>query len=812
MSTSAARSKEPFSLATFWRNLEAKSALCIAIIISLAPFWRGLFFQANQLAFSLPIFAIGILWFFKMQSMPKLEKLDWAVLGLSVLYVASNTVAQNRYQALCWGLQMSAMAVIYFILSRELMDRVNLQKMVLHILTLMNSAVALVGISAYTGMIWGLTDAVLYGRLTATFQYPNTAAAFFNVGMVLCLLMMEYVKPTWQKAMYSGLYVMQVMAFFLCRSRIAFMQFPVILLGLFLLVPWRHKLRVMLIGGTGTIAGMLVTNRLQALYDIAYEAGEIWSADKGLGIRLNWNLTSSQSVMWSLAGIAIGVLAWFAFQPLLKKLDEYKMSTKKHLQLTYGILGVTVLIGILIVSSLFVPSVSQAMQSILSPILPADLTNAITNISSEDQNYTSRIMFIQNGIQIGMNYPWFGTGGGGYASVYSRYQPIFATSRFTHSQPFQVLSETGFPGFIAYLAMWGITTGMCLIILWKSFHSEEEDPRHLLLAGLLPAVWAIGAHSTFDFDLTYISMQMQLYVLMALIAAVCWSGTQRPRTHALATASTGKRVFGRSRHNAPLTAYLVPIILAFMIVVNVPMLVSENIVESLTGVNDPQQIIAGYESAISWTNFNSNMLGNYTRWRINMLASTDNQQQQIEHLRRALELSEMAVANDSLNPDTLYYRQLCYFYTGDWAKGVSGAFELAEASPYWPAGYELAATSLNRSFFALTQSNELHTLRSAASNARQWEGLLEDSKHGVANVASLQLCVAMANAIEGRYDAAERYALLAVEDEQTVAWAGMLIAAIAEKHGLIDEANQLLSSPIYSGARESAEYQAMLRW
>ena len=784
-----------------FQKIEAKSALLITIIISLAPFWRGLFFQADQLMFSIPVFLIGIIWFWRLRHNPEMSKLDWAVVVLSLLYAVSNIVSQNRYQALCWAIQMVALAVIYFIISRELTDKPKIILLVLRIMTFMSSLVALNGLLAYTGLVWGLTDAVLGDRLTATFQYPNTAAAFFNTGMILCLLMAEKVENKWEKALYSGLYSLQVIAFFLCRSRIAFLQLAIILLGFFLLIPWRNKIRVAVIGGLNTIASMLITNILQDLFKKAQEADEIWHAGHGLGIRLHWSATGGEALLWSLIAFAIGVGLYLILDRTLRGFDSREPSRARQRSFTYGVIGLTAVVGLLIVSSIFVPVVSEGMRFVLSPILPTDLINAITNISITDQNLTSRIMFIGNAIGIAKDYPLLGTGGGGYASVYSRYQPIFSTSRFTHSQPFQVLSETGIPGFIAYLSIWGFGTWLAFKILWQSFNAEQDDERHLLLAGLVPAVWAIGAHSTFDFDLTYVAMQMWVYVLFALIAAIAWTGTNRLVIHA---PSGGGKASRRTR--VPFTSYVVPIIICIMLLPNIPMLISEQIVESITAANDVQKTIDGYEDAINWCNFNSNMMQRYVRIRLELMSQTSDTDQQLAHLQRAYEIADMAVHNDRLNPDTLYYLQRCFYYGGEWNRGIVTAKELADASPFWPSGLELAGATYTRGFLLLTEQNRLGELRSYAEEVASWDGRLAEP------TAYQSLAMGMANAILGKAAQAEKHLERAIQEQSTFDLSLMLLVSLYQNQGMPSEASRILSEVGMPNVYERAEYQTMAKW
>jgi len=827
---------------SLWNRFNSSSALLIALIITLAPFWRGLFFTIDQLAFSIPIFSIGLVWFWRLRKNLKVDKLDLTVLGLTAMYCLSNVVAQNRYQALGWALQLVAMAIIYLILSRELLGFPKAMHQLLQLMVVMSSLVALNGLLAYSGLVWGLVDAVLYDRLTATFQYPNTAAAFFNTGMILCLLAMEMAEKRWQKGLYSGLYLLQVIAFFLCRSRIAFMQFAVLLLGMLILAPWKHKLRLGAVGGANLVLGMVATNRMQELFRRANEAGEIWRQGAGMpaGMRLNLSPMSLQGLGWVLGAFLMGVALYYLLSPLLASWERSTPSRARQRQVTYGILVGTVIMGLLIVSSLFIPALSEVMRTILGPFLPVDLTNAITNISASDVNYTSRLMFMGNALSIARDYPLLGTGGGGYASVYSRYQPIFSTSRFTHSQPFQVLSEAGIPGMLFYIGMWVLATWMVLRLLWRSFQAEEDDPRHLYLAGLLPAIWAIGAHSTFDFDLTYVAMQMWVYTMLAFISAICHSPAEVFAAHheelvtgktspsPVAREATSRATEGRGRRSTsaaasksspPLIAYVVPISLAILLFFNLPMYVSEVLAEQAGRELDYYQSFAIYDNSLSWIDYNSRVLNEYVKECLAFLTMVEDAGTRQAILDRAIALSTEALANDPLNPDWHFYLQLVHYYNNDWGKAHPGAYELIKASPYWPSGYDLASRIFARSLLNLTERGETNQLRELARYITSWEAVISNPLHannfssqsGFAP-ANINLCLAMAHVILHNDAQGQQYISLALESLDTISWAALLQAALLQRQGNVEGANMILNLDEMEGARESDIYQIMLLW
>ena len=820
-------------------NHEYFFPLSLTLIVSLAPFWRGLFFSSEQLAFSVPIFLIGIVWFWRLKQNLKMESLDWAVVVLSGMYILSNLVAQNRYQALTWALQMAAMAVIYFILSREMTGKRSLMHIILGVMTVFNTFNALVGVLAYTGLVWGLVDAVLGDRLTSTFQYPNTAAAFYNTGMILCLVLAECYEKRWQKALFSGMFVLQVIAFFLCRSRIAFMQFAVILLLYILLLPWKNKVSSGILCGVNLIIGMVATRMMQTLFVLAEEAGQIWRHGGAMpfGIRLNIDTMTIQGLALSLGACLVGALLCYGLRPILEVLARKEPSRLGHRRLTACIFGAASLLGLLIIGSLFIPYISEGMRFVLSPFLPPDLINAITNISADDINFTHRIMFIQNGIRIGLTYPILGTGGGGYASVYSMFQPIFSISRFTHSQPFQVLSETGFPGFFAFIAIWAFATWYGMKLLWKSFFADGDDPRHLLMAGLIPAIWAIGAHSTFDFDMTYISIQMWVYALLALIFALTFSSAEsftapqvlaepQAAVRSPATGTARRRGQGsplrqaRSSEDAsPVIAYIIPIFLAILLAFNAPMVVAEMIYESRFQATTVDELFEIYQRSLRWIGFNNRVLGDYTRARFDQLVVAEDGHTVLLHLERALDASRQAVANDPLNPDVLINYLTCYFYYDNWQEGLDVAFRLLDSSPFWHVGYDLAARIYTSAFIGLTEQGEIIQLRELARQVVTWDEMINNPLHRNNFLNNphfrpghVQLAIAMAAFITGDDLMTQRYIDMAIEDMDILVSAALLQAALFHRQGDTENAQEILSFEIMGQPGLAEMFQVMLRW
>jgi len=248
------------------------------------------------------------------------------------------------------------------------------------------------------------------------------------------------------------------------------------------------------------------------------------------------------------------------------------------------------------------------------------------------------------------------------------------------------------------------------------------------------------------------------------------------------------------------------------------MTVHEKITESVTRTGVYDERFAIYEIALRWINYNSRMLVDYATDRLDLFTRLQDIESMRPHLLRAIQLTADAVENDPLNPDVLYRRQMCYYYSSDWGEGIDGAFNLIEASPFWAGGYNLAALSLNQGFLNLTDRNQFTQLREVARRVADWQEIIENPLHGQFNTGgdfsagNIHLCLAIANVILGNDSIAQSYIDRAIEDPDALTWAAMLQAALFNRQGLIAEANQILNHEVMEGARESEMFQLMSKW
>lgn len=103
------------------------------------------------------------------------------------------------------------------------------------------------------------------------------------------------------------------------------------------------------------------------------------------------------------------------------------------------------------------------------------------------------------------DFPIFGTGFGTYQYIYMKYRPNLTYSKFPHSIPLQILSETGIIGFIVYVIF---------IISILYYLVKNYNKRDILYKSFTVAFISLLIHSFLDFDL---SIPVMLYIFSTLL-------------------------------------------------------------------------------------------------------------------------------------------------------------------------------------------------------------------------------------------------------------------------------------------------------
>jgi hypothetical protein len=122
-------------------------------------------------------------------------------------------------------------------------------------------------------------------------------------------------------------------------------------------------------------------------------------------------------------------------------------------------------------------------------------------------------MYYGDAINIIKDYPFIGTGGGGWRVFYEKYQSESYTSRELHNQFLQICVDTGILGLISYLSL--IFFGF--LSLKKSITSVLNNKDRIVLAGIASVLAVLLLHSCIDFTMSLPSIAIIFWVLLGII-------------------------------------------------------------------------------------------------------------------------------------------------------------------------------------------------------------------------------------------------------------------------------------------------------
>lgn len=324
-------------------------------------------------------------------------------------------------------------------------------------------------------------------RLTSTFQYANSYAAFLIALLLGAVYLIVYSNKWYSKVLHSFMLVPIIISFLLTLSRGGLVILPIILLFIlpFIKLPRQIIYLLHLI-----IAGVLSFFILGNVTDI------------GQQVHIQHNPSNVSKGIWLLVGISllcsivISALQQFLF-PFFNRWMENKVKIRfanvllPGSALILGSLGFYLLFG----SSSFVN------------MLPDYIKQRIENINFAQHSVLERETFYKDSMKLFKDYPIIGAGGGAWAALYEKYQNNPYVSRQTHNFFIQYLLESGILGLF-------ILCGLLIYIFilyfrqFKLSPNFDESGKHLYYI----LVTSILIHSVIDFDMSYVFLGSLVFI------------------------------------------------------------------------------------------------------------------------------------------------------------------------------------------------------------------------------------------------------------------------------------------------------------
>lgn len=456
----------------------------IAIVLFMSPFFRGLFFPAEQykaLLFMALVFWLICLWRYKERHLSFFGvPLDYLVLALPLVYLVSCFNAVNTGTAVNEVLKNILYFMVFWSVSRVVGGREDAVR-ILTVVYMAALGVSLAGLMTATGVIY-IDAGFLNGRIYSFLQYPNALASYLAAALFMGLYL-------WQsdgKAYFRNYNVLRPYIYTFCtyiictvlvgtRSNGGLLVFVLMLAVYFLFIKGSDKLRVL-----SHLLSAFVPGAIAAI----------------LFLKSALNNAPGKAWLFILAGAALAV----ALQYIIDRLTMAGMWDKLWRRKTILVCCGAVLIIILgLVAYQYVATHTETVTKVL-----ADMRL---------RNATERTYFYSDALKMVKERPVIGWGGGGWQEAYRYYQGYLYSSTQVHSYYLQVLVETGAVGLAVVLGIWG----MFLFLAHRLYHKTfTAYPERLLIATIAVSALTIGGHAVIDFDLSLSALAMVLFALFGV--------------------------------------------------------------------------------------------------------------------------------------------------------------------------------------------------------------------------------------------------------------------------------------------------------
>lgn len=472
----------------------------LGLYMLIAPYYRGLF-NAHVFTFEGPIYgaviagttAFGLVIYYLMRNWEINSHRD--VLAIIVWFIpltywissfgaASSHLAANE-------VMVKFLWAIFFMIGAFFTDSGKKSLVFQSIFVICGYLLVTFGFLVWFGQVY-FEEAVLNGRLSNAFQYPNAYAAVL-IGLVFANIIYAHrLSNLYAKMAVNAMLVPLVLSFMLTLSRGALLVMPIVLLVFLFFLNWRDQISTLLHLAVSGVASLLVFSPimdLQATVDTSTVKQSM----------MGWGLLITASVINSALIFIID-----KYKPaILKDQDEKKLT------------WTSLIVPLSMVALIAATFLLFLRVETLHRLLPEEISSRFEELSLETASVYDRNAFYKDALSITNDYPWFGTGGGGWTTLYHAYKSYPYKSTQAHNFYFQYLVEAGWIGTIIFLAFVFYVFALFMKIWTKSPRLSLSDGR--LMYPIFAS--AILIHSFLDFDMSFVYISTIVMMMLGAMAA-----------------------------------------------------------------------------------------------------------------------------------------------------------------------------------------------------------------------------------------------------------------------------------------------------
>jgi len=483
---------------------------CLIITAAISPLFRGLFFPYETWLFLTVVAVLSVIYFLIKLACNEPVYFNKQLTAFGILLIAAYVLSFINAANIRENISAVIRYSLLFVVGSILYDYYSGIKKHFAVSVMVPAVVAgfvsaVIGIEALTKAFEPLNVTLNSGgtRIGGTLQYANTAAVYYLLCLLLSVTLVHLLKKPASRILFAGIGNTLFLALLLTQSRGGYIVGAIAMLFLIAFQPSGYKV--------GTLGDMLciIIPALLTFTRISELAG---SKDY---IALTKYLIVSFLAAMLLEGIRMLVSGYAVGKGISPSVKG----------VVYFLSAVTVLVALFVVSAV----------AGLDKIMPQNVVKRFSKLGLNDRNVYVRIECMKDALKLISDNWLFGLGGGGWTSLYHSVQEEFYTSRAVHNHYLEVFVESGVLGFLSFAGL-----VICALVFWirvltRSGHADEKT----VAVGFLCAFLALMIHSSFDFDLNYVSMALLLW-LMIYASAIFVHSAQKDSVRSASQFSGGK--------------------------------------------------------------------------------------------------------------------------------------------------------------------------------------------------------------------------------------------------------------------------------
>lgn len=454
----------------------------VIITLAVSPLFRGLFFPLESSIFLTVIALLAVLYFLaKLTSGEPLHFNPWLAIPGALLIVAyglSFINAVNVRENIKTIIQYTEYYIVFVILYDYYQDRKEaLGALLMPSVVITGFIAAFIGLEALSKAFPFLIDTLHEDRVGSTFQYYNASVIYFAVCLIFVLTLMNTNKSKVLTLLLSGVGNTLLLALLLTGSKGGYLVGGLAFILVVLLQPQGHRIRTL---------GYLMTLSIPAVFFMSKVQGLTGSRDY---------ISLTQ---WLVLSFMLAIVLTLGFELARKPLSEKKI---KPIAILFILVSVVVLgvLGILV------------FKDKLISLIPQNILERWENFDFDNASFRFRLDFDKDALKLIRKYWLLGLGGGGWTSLYQSVQTWFYTAKAVHNQYFQVFVEAGILGFIAQVVL----VAAALLLLLKDRYKSGNTMSRVQSTGVFCAFFAVALHSVMDFELSYPSIALLFWAMLA---------------------------------------------------------------------------------------------------------------------------------------------------------------------------------------------------------------------------------------------------------------------------------------------------------